>query len=218
MRHVRQQTRAEWSGHRLSFPLERSFAFLQQEDLTLAALLAGLPVPDRARTQLPPDLPPNFYTIDADRRARMTPEVDTNQALRDRVRLGWAPLFTPPPKPVWIPDAAFGPAMGQMVEQRIGELVQAITTIRARGGRVVLVRMPSTGDLRALEEHITPRAIFWERIVQASGAPGVWFEDHPELASFACPEWSHLTAADSVEFTRRLVPHLRTALAGQQRN
>ena len=29
---------------------------------------------------------------------------------------------------------------------------------------------------------------------------------------FTCPEWSHLSAGDSVEFTKRLVPHLRAAL------
>lgn len=213
VRHQRQQTWAEWSGHHLSLPLERTFAFLQQEDLTLAALLKGIHVPDRARTQLPPALPPYFYTIDADRRARMIAEVETNPALCDRIKFGWLPLFTPPPKPVWIPDAAFGPAMGKMVEQRVGELVQAITAIRQRGGRVVLVRMPSTGELRALEERITPRAPFWERIVHESGAPGIWFEDHPDLASFSCPEWSHLNAADSVAFTRRLAVHLREALA-----
>ncbi len=40
----------------------------------------------------------------------------------------------------------------------------------------------------------------------------IYFEDFPELASFTCPEWSHLSAGDSVEFTKRLVPHLRDAL------
>jgi hypothetical protein len=38
------------------------------------------------------------------------------------------------------------------------------------------------------------------------------YQDFSELAGFNCPEWSHLTAGDSVEFTKRLVPHLRTAL------
>lgn len=210
-RHERQSW-AEWAGHRLSLPLERTFAFLQQEDLTLAILLKGIRVPDRERTQLPPALPPAFYGIDADRQSRMDVRVETDQALRERIRAGWPPLFSPPPKPVWIPDAAFGPAMGRMVEQRVGEIVQAIAEIRARGGRVVLLRMPSTGELRALEERLTPRPAFWGRIQHEAGVPGVWFEDHPELASFLCPEESHLSAADSVEFSRRLVPHLRQAL------
>lgn len=212
IRREKEQTWADWMGHQLSLPLERSLACLQQEDLTLSSLLKNIEVPNRSHTQLPPALPPYFYTIDGDRRARMTMEVETRPALGERIKYGWLPLFTPPPKPVWIPDEAFGPAMGQMVERRIGELVQAIKTIRARGGKVVLVRMPSTDKLRVLEERITPREIFWERILRESGAPGIWFEDIPELASFTCPEWSHLSAVDSVTFTRRLVGHLRQRL------
>ncbi len=45
--------------------------------------------------------------------------------------------------------------------------------------------------------------------------PGIYFEDYPELADFTCPEWSHLSAGDSVEFTKRLVPHLRAALGSE---
>ena len=49
---------------------------------------------------------------------------------------------------------------------------------------------------------------------QGYGGPGYQFGDefHPELV-FDCPEESHLSSADSVEFTKRLVPHLKTALA-----
>ena len=58
----------------------------------------------------------------------------------------------------------------------------------------------------------TLTAIDQARLLKVTGAPGIYFEDHPELAGFDCPEWSHLSAGDSVEFTKRLVPHLRTAL------
>ncbi len=57
-----------------------------------------------------------------------------------------------------------------------------------------------------------PRAQTWDPLLQQIGAPGIYFEDFPELASFDCSEWSHLSAGDSVEFTRRLVPHLLNAL------
>ncbi len=60
---------------------------------------------------------------------------------------------------------------------------------------------------------MTPRQGPWNRLLQMSGAPGIYFEDYPELASFTCPEMSHLSAPDSVEFTKRLVPHLKAALA-----
>jgi hypothetical protein len=65
----------------------------------------------------------------------------------------------------------------------------------------------------ALEDQATPRAGPWTRFLQETGAPGIYFEDYPELASFDCPEWSHLSGPDSVEFSKRLVPHLRKTLA-----
>ncbi|MGH7957808.1 MAG: hypothetical protein ACREH8_12485 [Opitutaceae bacterium] len=42
--------------------------------------------------------------------------------------------------------------------------------------------------------------------------PAIHFAEHADLSTFDCPEWSHLSAEDSVEFTRRLVPHLQAAL------
>ena len=88
----------------------------------------------------------------------------------------------------------------------------AVDKLRARGGKIVFVRFPFTGELKVHEDSATPRAKTWEPLLQLTGAPGIYFEDYPELSSFTCPEWSHLSAGDSVEFTKRLVPHLRTAL------
>ena len=85
--------------------------------------------------------------------------------------------------------------------------------LRARGGRIVFIRFPMSGELKKLESQATPRVGPWDRIIRETGAPGIYFEDYPELASFDCPEWSHLSASDSVEFTKRLVPHLKEALA-----
>src|SRR5204862_230838 len=48
--------------------------------------------------------------------------------------------------------------------------------------------------------------------VPQTGAPGIYYEDYPELSGFNCPAWSHLSAGDSVEFSKRLIPHLRKAL------
>jgi hypothetical protein len=207
------QTWAQWSGHLLSLPLERTFACLQQEDLTLAALLKQIPLADRPRAQVGPALPPHFSTIDRDRRTWMIPQILTDQALRDRVKFGWAPLFTPPPKPSWIPDEAFGPFMDKLFNQRFVDLAKAVADLRARGARVVFARLPSSGDLRQLEEKITPKAVVWDRLLTETGAPGIWFEDYPELSGFACPEWSHLSAEDSVRFTEKFAPILVATLA-----
>ena len=87
-----------------------------------------------------------------------------------------------------------------------------VDKLRARGGKIVFVRYPVSGPLKELEDKATPRTQTWDPLLQQTGVPGIYFEDFPELSSFDCPEWSHLSAGDSVEFTKRLVPHLRTAL------
>jgi hypothetical protein len=87
-----------------------------------------------------------------------------------------------------------------------------VQKLRARGGKIVFVRLPHTGGLKALEDRDTPRAQTWDPLLKGTTAPGIYYEDYPELSGLNCPEWSHLSAGDSVEFSKRLVPHLRKAL------
>ncbi|HEY8994333.1 MAG TPA: hypothetical protein VIM71_06720, partial [Lacunisphaera sp.] len=89
-----------------------------------------------------------------------------------------------------------------------------VQKIRARGGKVIFVRFPHAGAVKELEEKMTPREGIWTRLITESGAPAIYYSDHPELI-FDCPEWSHLSASDATEFSKRLVPHLKTALAAK---
>ncbi len=204
-----------WSHH-LGKPLERSLAFINQEDLTLAKLLERLPIPNRAEAQIAPALPPYFYSLDAHRRARMTAEAATiGHPLQQRITAGWLSLFAAPPPPSFIPPDAFQQMIGQALEARFNQTAEHIERIRARGGKVVFLRLPVTGPLVDREEQLAPRAVTWDRLVRENAVPAIHFQDHPELSAFTCPEWSHLSADDSVEFTRRLVPHLNTALNGR---
>jgi hypothetical protein len=98
------------------------------------------------------------------------------------------------------------------VGQRFQDIIAVVQKIRARGGKVVFVGFPHSGGLKEIEDRDTPRAQTWDPLLKATQAPGIYYSDFPELAGFQCPEWSHLTAGDSVEFTKRLVPHLREAL------
>jgi hypothetical protein len=132
--------------------------------------------------------------------------------LQDKVKSRWSRLFTPPPPPKFVPKEAFEARIGEAIAARYRNTVAAVEKLRARGGKVVFVRFPLSGKLKEYEDQATPRDKTWEPLLQATKAPGIYFEDFPELASFDCPEWSHLSAGDSVEFTKRLVPHLRTAL------
>jgi hypothetical protein len=206
------QTWAQRVSHELSVPLESNLAFLKQDDLTLEALLKDLPIPDRPYALVPPRLPPYFCSIDRERRARMFEQCARPGRLQEKVKSRWMRLFTPPPPPSFIPPQVFGTAMRTAVEDRFKDTKTAIDKFRGRGGKVVFVRYPLTGKLKEYEDQATPRAQTWDPLLQQTAVPGIYFEDFPELSGFNCPEWSHLSAGDSVEFTKRLVPHLKQAL------
>jgi hypothetical protein len=210
---LQKQTLAQRASHHLGMFLEEHVAFLKQEDLTLDRLLGNLPIPNRSNALVPPRFPPYFQTVDRERQARMIEKcADPNGELACRIQQIWLPLFTPPPPPTFVPKEVFMANMGKAIEARFHDTVQAVAKLQSRGGRIVFVRFPNSGGLKALEDRLNPRAHEWERLLNDTKVPGIYYEDFPELSSFNCPEWSHLAAGDSVEFTKRLVPHLRRAL------
>jgi hypothetical protein len=200
-------------GGYLGVLLQERLAFIQQEDLSLVQLLKQIKLPDRPAAILPPKLPPYFYTIERDRQVRMIPyDTPRKLATRQEVIDGWIPLFTPPPFPSdWSEEQIKGAVEG-MVKERIEKTRAWVEQFRAKGGKIVFIRFPSAGGLKELEDKLTPRDPFWDGILQATGAPGIHYEDHEALRGFDCPEWSHLTAADAEEFTRRLIPLVKSAL------
>ena len=206
------QTPAQRVSQYLAMPLEEHVAFLKQEELTLDDLLKRLPIPNRPCALVSPRLPPYFGTLDRERRARMIEECARPGKLQGTIQQIWLPLFSPPPPPTYIPKEEFAKQMGQAIEQRFHDVVAAVQKLRSRGGKIVFVHLPHSGGLKTLEDRETPRAAVWDRVIKDTAAPGIYCEDFADLASFNCPEWSHLSAGDSVEFSKRLIPHLRTAL------
>jgi len=212
VRRYHTQTLAQRASQYLAIPLEEYVAFLKQEELTLEDLLKRLPIPNRPGALVLPRFPPYFQSVDRERRARMIERCAQPGELQSRIQQIWLPLFTPPPPPTYVPKDAFAEKMKRAKEDRFRDTATAVAKLRARGGKIVFVRFPLTGELKALEDRITPRSDIWESLLKRTGVPGIYFEDYPELSSFNCPEWSHLSAGDSVEFSKRLVPHLRAAL------
>jgi len=207
------QTPAQRASQYLAMPLEEHVAFLKQEELTLDDLLKRLPIPNRPNAQVQPRLPPYFGTLDRERRARMIEKcARPGSELARMTQKIWIPLFTPPPPPTYIPEEEFAKTMGQAINQRFNDVAAAVQKLRARGGKIVFVRFPHSGELKKLEDRETPRIGIWARVLKDTGAPGIHYEDFPDLAGFNCPEWSHLSAGDSMEFTKRLISHLRAAL------
>jgi transposase len=207
------QTPAQRVSQYLAMPLEEHIAFLKPDDLSLEALLNRLPIANRPGALVPPRFPPYFQTEDRERRARMWDEcAKPGSELAKQIQQIWIPLFTPPAPPSYIPKEVFFAQINEGIKKRFADVTAATEKIRSRGGKIVFVRFPNTGGLKELEDRITPREKTWDPLLKMTGAPGIYYSDFPDLSGFDCPEWSHLSADDSVEFSRRLVPHLRDAL------
>lgn len=217
LKHRATRSPSQHFGNEVFVRLDERFAFINQEDLNLRNLLLDLPIANREGALVSPRLPPLFYSMSLERRARMLDECARDgSALQAAVRRSWQRLFAPPPPPTWIPPQVFQEMMGKGIDEVYAGTVAAIDKIRARGGRVVWVRFPLTDWVKMVEDKATPRAATWDRVMRETRAPGIHFEDHPELAGFTCPEWSHLSGPDSIEFTKRLVPHLKRAFEEQK--
>lgn len=213
VKRLHNQTPAQHASEYLGMWLEERVAFLKPDDLSLQALLNKLPIPNRPGALVPPRFPPYFQTEDRERRARMWEKcAQPGSELAKEIQQIWIPLFTPPPPPSYIPQDVFFAEVKKAIEQRFVNVSAAVEELRRRGGKVVFVRFPYTGGLRDLENRISPRQQTWDPLLKMTDAPGIYYSDYQELSAFDCPEWSHLRAGDSVEFTRRLVPHLRRAL------
>jgi len=207
------QTLSQRAGEHLGIRLEEHVAFLKPDDLSLAAFLNKLPIPNRPGTLAPPRFPPYFQSEDRERRARMWEKcAEPGSELAKEIQQIWIPLFTPPPPPSYVPQDVFMAEMKKAIEKRFADITSAVERIRARGGKIVFVRFPNSGGLKELEDKIMPRQQSWDPLLQMTQAPGIYYSDFSDLSGFNCPEWSHLTAGDSVEFSKRLVPHLRAAL------
>jgi len=96
------------------------------------------------------------------------------------------------------------PARGAW-DRRAKAVRAAIREIDARGGQVVLVRLPSSPARFDSEEKVHPRVEYWDRLSEGTSAIGVHYRDVPALAGFVPPDSSHLDMRDASIFTERLL-------------
>lgn len=199
VRYAKRRSPSERFSFMLLEPLENRLAMLNGWDLSLSSLINSRPrFKDREGAVVVPPEPPLFSTLSRDRQARLWESVTEDSPMGKKIQQIWLPLF------------GFGPPPGgPPLEAVMASVVRSVKAIEARGGKVIFVRLPSTNELRKLEEARTPRSGLWERLLRETGAPGVHFEDYPELAKYPCPEWSHLSAEDTPKFTADLVAVMR---------
>lgn len=199
--YTRKESPSQRIGQWLSMHfIEPYFAF-DDPDFALQAVLARQPWPER---------PGNKWFLrvrklaetEADRNTHLWSKVATDADYRALARRVWAQDFDPSP------DEATPEEALKTEKEQIDRAAKAVAKLRARGVAVLLVRMPSTGEYLAYENREFPRARSWSALLAATGAPGIYFEDYPqlrpELAGYYLPEWSHMARADGERFTAAL--------------
>jgi hypothetical protein len=183
----------------VDYVLESRFVFLDQDNFSINAMMDNLPVPPRPGVFPGVYFPIGFSAVTYDRQTQMTPDfvADTNQ--HNAVRGIWAYGMSQP----------FVPLSIEKTDAIFNSVKTDVDKIKARGGQVLFVRTPSIGPYRAAEVKGYPKTAYWDRLLATTGCKGIYFEDYPATSHFVCPEWSHLTPADAVLYTKAFVQELQ---------
>jgi hypothetical protein len=199
--HYHKQGPSQRSGHWLSKRLLEPYFAFYDPDFALPVVIRRQDWPPRPGLRADTRVR-KLMTLDSDRNTRIWRKVEVDPQYRALARSIWTEHFTgPPPPPLATPEKA-----RQTMATQIERATRAVAALRARGVPVVFIRPPSDGAYYAFEQKTTPRAGTWDVLLQRTGAPGVHFEDYPQLQGYELPEWSHLTAADAERFTAQLQP------------
>src|SRR4030095_16906913 len=105
----------------------------------------------------------------------------------------------------------FPPTSGHPLDSIIQSVKKDIAQIQARGGKVLFVRTPSSGPYLEKEEMGFPRDKYWNRLLAETGCQGVHFKDYFQISNYVCPEFSHLSPADAIDFTTKFVEILKNS-------
>jgi hypothetical protein len=138
-----------------------------------------------------------MVVVDEDRASHIWDKLEKDPAYAALAQSIWAQHFAMPP-------GESPAALQKGADEQIERAAKAVAKLRRRNVEVIFVRTPSAGKYLAFEDKVFPRAKTWDLLLAKTGAPGVHFQDHPELQGFWLPEWSHLAAGDAVRFTQAL--------------
>jgi hypothetical protein len=194
IRYALKESPSQRIGQWLSMHLLEPYFAFDDPDYALQTVLARQPWPARPGLH-------SFIRVrklaetEADRNTHLWSKVDTDPEYRALARRIWLQNFEPD-------EDDPSPAEALKVEnEQIERMAKAVAQLRARGVKVLFVRMPSIGPYLQYENQNFPRARTWDALLAASGAPGIHFEDYPEMQGYNLPEWSHMTRADGERFT-----------------
>jgi hypothetical protein len=195
--YTRKESPSQRIGQWLSMRLIEPYLAFDDFDFALEAVLARQPWPQRpgqhARMRVR-----KLAETEADRNTHLWAKVEKDpeyRALTRRVWLNHFQHFDDDPTP----QEAL-----KIEKEQIERTAKVIARLRARGVKVLLVRLPSSGAYLDYERRYFPRAQTWDALLAATGVPGIHFEDYPELQGYELPEWSHVTRAEGERLTAAL--------------
>jgi len=199
-KYFKERTPAQRAGFEINRFLESQFAFLDKDNFSLNAKLSQLPLKNRPGVFAFPIFPWQFGRVNFNRQETMTPEFIADTNLHNRVTGIWQFFRSISKDP---------PASGTKLDSMLTVVTTATDKIKARGGEVFFVRTPSSGPMKMGEQMGFPRDKYWKRILKETQCPGLHFLDYPSLTHFVCPEWSHLSPADAIVFTKEFIRILK---------
>ncbi len=193
--YYKDRTYAQRLNFLLSIPLQQNLAFMSADeeewtdDIDLKALIKRIKTGNRVEQKMPPFY--NFGEVTLDRNMSMTQRTVTDTAFANTIINVWKFFGKTSPPPDKKATMAF--------------FLKDVEKFKAKGGNLILLRLPSSGGVRIGESHGIPRKDFWDDLVQQANVKSYHFEDYEQFKNLQCPEWSHLSAKDAQFFTTELV-------------
>lgn len=192
--HYYNRTYAQRFSHFFYQYIDPNFSYLQQ-DLSIRSLVERLPFEDRDSVDHPRLWPP-MVEMDKYRNIRMLPIMENDTAIQKQQTDIWS-------RPVWENK------LKDSVDVIINYYVDIVKEFKSRGGRVVFIRPPVTGQYLENEPILFPRDQYWDRLLRESESKGYHFMDDERTLKMIPPEWSHLNRKDSDIYTRVIIEHLQ---------
>ncbi|MEO6538816.1 MAG: hypothetical protein ABIT07_09980 [Ferruginibacter sp.] len=193
-------TPAQKASFYIDYVLQRNLVFLESKKFSLNGILDLLTLAERKSVPVFRGFPIGFEPTTFDRQNVMSDDFTNDTTRQRQVKNAWiqfgAVSSTPGIK-------------GDSLQNIFKDLKISIDKIKASGGQVIFLRPPSSGEARAGERIAYPRELYWNKLLQYTNTPGIYFEDYPEIANFECPEWSHLSRQQAVVFTKKIIEILQ---------
>ena len=191
------ETPSQWASFHIDHLLESQFVFLESKILSFNALLSRyLQLTNRKGIQNHANFPIGFEPTMFNRQNVMSARFLADTAGQTLMKKFW--------REDGLLDTTHGIA-GDTLQNMFNDIKTNIYKIKARGGQVIFVRPPSSGEMEKAERKAFPKKDYWDKLLLFTNILGIYYEDYPEMTHFICPEWCHLSPKDAAIFTKDLI-------------